>query len=101
MGSWLLHVSFVMFSGRNDSLTLARMEVRSLLFGRVSSWRCKVMERNRFEMVLKLIGTSMVVVWSWRCKLPRRIRFEMKWVLVSPLTVIAELPLASLESRRR
>jgi hypothetical protein len=90
-----------MFGGRNDSLTLARMEVRSLLFAKVCSWRCKVMGWNRFKMVLKLIGTSMIVVWSWRCELLRRIRFEMKWVLVSPSTVIVELPLASLESRRR
>jgi hypothetical protein len=90
-----------MFGGRNDSLTLARMEVRSLLFAKVCSWRCKIMGRNRFKMVLKLIGTSMIVVWSWRCELLRRIRFEMKWVLVSPSTVIVELPLASLESRRR
>jgi hypothetical protein len=90
-----------MFGGRNDSLTLARMEVRSLLFARVCSWRCEGMGRIRFETTLKLIGTSMVVVCSWRCELLRRNRFETKWVLVGSSTVLVELPLASLESRRR
>jgi hypothetical protein len=80
----------VRFGSGNNCLTLVRTEVRRLVFARLCSWRCNLLEMFSFKISVKLMGASTVHLELLRRRLAM---FMRRRIVFGP-------PLTCLESRR-